>query len=479
MSPSRIACVLLLFALFSPQTACSKAKEGTAQLPAVAGAFYPGGTAELKELVGKLLAEAPKRQFDGEIIGLVAPHAGYEYSGPIAAAAFKQVEGKRYARVVVLGLSHRVPVAGAALSTRDLYRTPLGDIPIDTGAVQKLIAEHPWAKDDQAPYAQEHSLEVELPFLQMALGDFKLVPIIVGTHDPAMLDVIARGLIDAFPGDDTLFVASSDLSHYLPYKEAEAADRATLALVTDRDAKAYYEGVMKDEAKLCGSAPVSILKRIAEKRNAKLVLVEHANSGDTAGDKSRVVGYAAIAAIAPPAGVPEKQREELLKLARATVVARVTGKKLPSLPGDPALQKDGAAFVTLRKGGALRGCIGQILATGPLGRSVQAMAVAAATEDPRFKPVGPEELKQIDIEISVLTPPEPLPDPQAVRVGTDGLILEKGRHRGVLLPQVPVEQGWTKAQYLDGICQKSGLPPGCAKDATLRRFQAVVFGEKP
>ncbi len=484
----RIVVVVMIFlaiAIAAQQAACKKSareapKAATIQAPAVAGQFYPGSREELSRIVDADLARAPLKRFDGDIIGLIVPHAGYQYSGKIAAAAFKQVEGKSYKRVVVMGLSHHVPVYGAALSTRDAYRTPLGDIPIDTEAVKSILKNYSWANDDQRVYEVEHSLEVELPFIQTALKDFKLVPIIIGANDPMLLDKIAVALDSMFPGDDTLFVASTDLSHYHPYNEATELDRRTIGFITDSKLDDYADAVAAEKAQLCGSSPVYVMKKIAQLRGAKLSLIQYANSGDTTGDRSRVVGYGAIAAVVPEkaGSLGDTQKKELIKLARATVDAHVAGKKLPPLPDDPALKSPGAAFVTLKKHGELRGCIGQIIAQGPLDRTVQDMAVAASSQDPRFPPVRPEELKDIDIEISALTPPEPLVDPLAVRVGTDGLIIEKGMYRGVLLPQVPAEQGWNKTQYLEGIARKAGLPPDAWKDAKLMRFQAIVFGEK-
>lgn len=474
------AATLLLLLL--PAQACSNAR-GPATKPAaiqaavVAGSFYPADVGLLKAEVAKFLAQAPAKPIDGTILGIIAPHAGYQYSGPIAGAAFKQVEGRDYARVVVMAPSHHAAVEGAALSSRDLYRTPLGDIPIDTAAVQGLLGKYRWAKDDQAPYAQEHALEVELPFLQTVLKGFQLVPMIIGMQHRETLDAIADGLAETFPSEDTLFVASTDLSHYLTYEKATADDRRTIGIMCEKDTEAFANGVATEEAKLCGAAPVYVLKRLAEKRGAKFQLIEYANSGDTAGDKSRVVGYAAIVAVVPPS-IGDVQKKALLRLARETLAAHVTKKKLPPLPNDPVLTKDGAAFVTLKKRGELRGCIGHIIARQPLGKTVQEMAVAAASEDPRFPPVRAEELPEIDVEVSVLTAPTELRDPLSVRVGTDGLIIEKGSNRGVLLPQVPTEQGWNRDQYLDGICHKAGMQDGCWKDAKLYRFQAIVFGEK-
>lgn len=475
--------VFLTASLLFPLSACSGSKEKTEkaeliQKPVVAGMFYPARRSVLKKEVLRFISKAPKKSFDGEIIGLVSPHAGYRYSGPVAGAAYKQVEGQGFTRVVVIAPSHRLPFSGVAFPPADVYRTPLGNIPIDVDSVRKLVSRHKWAFVDQRPYNVEHSLEVQLPFLQVALGRFSLVPMIVSRADKKMLDAIAQALNDAFPHGGTLFVASTDLSHYQPYEKAMKLDRDTIALVCDRSPEKYYKAVQTNDARLCGSLPVYILKRITEIRKGRLELIEYANSGDTAGDRSRVVGYAAIAAVVPPCDLSDSQKETLLKLSRDTLVAHVGKKAIPPLPDDPHLKHDGAVFVTLKKGGALRGCIGHILARGPLDSSVRDMTIAASSGDPRFPPVRPEELDDINIEISVLSPPRELADPEAVRVGTDGLIIQEGSKQGVLLPQVPTEQGWTKEQYLEGICRKADLPPDAWHTAKFLRFQATVFSEQ-
>ena len=476
-----ISLALSIVVLAAPQVACKRSK-GTAtkgssvQKPVVAGTFYPADGKVLRGLVERMLREAPSRQLGGKLVGVIAPHAGYRYSGGIAATAFKQMEGKGYTRAVVMAPSHRVAFRGAALSTFDYYRTPLGDIPIDTEAVKGLVERYGWAVADPRPFEVEHALEVELPFLQVVLGDFKLIPIIVGDASRVELNAMAQALNDEFADRETVFVISSDLSHFHDYEVAQDKDRVTIDMICDRTPDEFFDAVGKDVAELCGSRPVYIMKRIAKMRNATLEFLQYANSGDTSGERSRVVGYAAIAVVVPE-GLGAKQKGELLALARATLVARVKGKKLPALPDDPVLKEDAAAFVTLKKRGQLRGCIGQIIARGPLDRAVRDMTVAAATSDPRFPPVRPEELKDITVEISVLTHPERLSDPLAVRVGTDGLIIEQGMHRGVLLPQVPEEQGWDKKQYLQGICRKAGLPSDAWKRAKIERFQAIVFGE--
>jgi len=476
-----VSAIALVALLLAPHAACKRSNGGAkggaeVQKSCVAGTFYPADASSLRGMVERMLARAPSKRLDGRLIGVIAPHAGYRYSGGIAASAFKLLKGKGFERAVVIAPAHRVAFDGAALSPYGHYRTPLGDIPIDMEAVSRLVKGNPWAKADAKPFDGEHALEVELPFLQVALGEFKLVPIVVGRMDKDRMDEMAQVLEAQFGDASTVFVISSDLSHFHDYETAQDKDSKTIEEICGDTPEGFLLAVGNDVAELCGALPVYIMKRIAQIRGAKLELLSYANSGDTTGGRSRVVGYASIAVVQPE-GLGRRQKEELLSLARKTVEAHVRGKKLPPLPQDPALRRDGAAFVTLKKGGMLRGCIGQIIATGPLDRTVQRMAISAASSDPRFPPVRPDELGNIDVEISVLTPPEELKDPLSVRVGTDGLIIEKGMRHGVLLPQVPTEQGWDKMQYLQGICRKAGLSPDAWKRAKLMRFQAIVFGE--
>ncbi len=486
-------CMVFLICLLYAEAGCSRSKTSPSESentrldtiePVVAGQFYPSDRARLKEQIDGYLNKTKISPIEGDIIGLIAPHAGYQYSGPIAAAAFKQIEGRHYDIVVVIAPSHRIPFDGIALTTKDFYETPLGKIPIASDLSKKLITENAWAKDEIRPYLVEHSLEVELPFLQSVIKNFKILPLITGLDQTFDVEKVASALNQILPGKNVLFVASTDLSHYHPYEVAVKKDKKTISLIEDMDV-AQFENAAKDNtAELCGQKPVSILMALAKLKGGSARLIHYANSGDTAGDKSRVVGYAALAFVVTQKDKPQKdkltesQKNTLLKIARQAIEAEVLGKKQPLVNvDDPFLDMPGAAFVTLKKKGELRGCIGHIFAVEKLALSVRDNAIAAATHDPRFDPVRPDELKDISIEISVLTHPEPLSNPLDVRVGIDGLIISKGFNRGVLLPQVPIEQGWNKEQFLEGICRKAGLPPDAWKDARLERFQAIIFSE--
>ncbi len=250
--------------------------------PAVAGSFYPADASELGNLVDRLLAQAKPRNLKG-LRALVCPHAGYEFSGPIAASGFKQMAGLAVERVVVMAPSHHVPFSGVAIPDVDALRTPLGDIPMSPWA-RVLAQQSPFAIDS-GPHAREHALEVELPFLQRVLGRFELVPLVFGEVDEAMVARQLNAGLDA----RTFVIASSDLSHYYPYEKAVQLDRGTVEAIVRLD----VDRLAQREA--CGRSPVLALVHLARLRGWKTELLDYRNSGDTAGDRSRVVGYAAVA----------------------------------------------------------------------------------------------------------------------------------------------------------------------------------------
>jgi AmmeMemoRadiSam system protein B/AmmeMemoRadiSam system protein A len=460
----------------------------------VAGQFYPADPAALAAAVDEAVDRAPDHPVPEPLLGLLVPHAGYVYSAQAAGHGYRALRGRRLARVVVLAPAHRVGAPYAATLGRPSYATPLGELPLDGPTIQRLRQAAPeLVRDDERLFAREHSLEVQLPFLQRVLPGVPLVPLVLGDRDPGLVLGLARALHATLgPGDDFVVLASSDLSHYLPAAAGDAADARTLALVAAGDPQALLAAARTEEAQLCGAGPVAVLLELLRLRGGGEVRpLFHNHSGDASGDRARVVGYGVVAfggrpgaraaTLAPPAEYRLTRAEEqrLLRLARLTVEAWVTDRrKLDEAPPPGPLAAPGAAFVTLKQRGQLRGCIGHTEARLPLWQTVQEVARAAATEDPRFAPVRPAELPTLAYEISVLTPLQPLPDPREVRVGTDGLLVTGGGRRGLLLPQVPTEQGWDREQFLAHTCRKAGLPPDCWQgEATFQRFQALVFGE--
>ena len=465
--------------------------------PAVAGAFYPESAETLSDDLAALLRAArpvgPEQPLPK---ALIAPHAGYVYSGPIAANAYARMAAARgrIKRVVLLGPTHRVAIEGLALPAAQGLRTPLGVVPVDMEAVAALST-FPQVTVSAQAHAREHSLEVHLPFLQAVLGEFAVVPLVVGQASPELVaDVIER----LWGGAETLIVVSSDLSHYLTYTQARATDRETAhAILMRRPQLNHYQA--------CGATPVNGLLLVALRRGLKPQLFDVRNSGDTAGDHSRVVGYASMGFFEPEVMAASEQPREasepsepelsgqepslahirgevLLAIARAAI-GDMFGLRHPSDEGAAFLQEIGATFVTLTRQRALRGCIGTLQAHRTLLQDVKANAKAAAFLDPRFEPLTQTQFATTLVEVSVLSPSEPLEfasEAEAVsliRPGLDGLILEHGQRRGTLLPQV-WESIPEPSEFLRQLKRKAGLEESFwAADLRLRRYSVVKFRE--
>ena len=444
---------------------------------AVAGMFYPADARVLRETVRSLLHGAgPPRDPASWPKAVIVPHAGYVYSGATAAKAFAQLAPGRgtIRRVVLLGPVHRVPVIGLALPGSPAFRTPLGTIPVDEEAMRNCTRLTQVLISPRA-HAMEHSLEVQLPFLQEVLGDFTLLPLAVGDATPRQ---VAEVLEHVWGGPETVIVISSDLSHYLPYEASRAKDSATVDTILKGAATLDHE-------QACGATPVNGLLLAAPRHGLAPRLLHLCNSGDTAGDKSRVVGYASIAFDqASRAGdeVPEDAGATLLPIARAAI-AGALGHRHEAAEGAAWLQALRASFVTLRHRGELRGCIGSIEPQRTLLADVKRNAVAAALHDARFPSVQANEFAQVRIEVSLLTTPLPMvvrDEGEAIaslRPGQDGVILRWGSRRATFLQQV-----WDEVpdphEFLVRLKHKAGLP-GDFWDDTIRleRYSVRKWGE--
>jgi AmmeMemoRadiSam system protein B/AmmeMemoRadiSam system protein A len=447
--------------------------------PAVAGMFYPGEQSVLAQDVEAMLDEANERPLGpGFPKALIVPHAGYIYSGPIAANAYALLKSARgiVRRVVLLGPCHRVAVRGLALPGADAFDTPLGRVPIDADAAS-LARSLPQVSDFPPTHAQEHSLEVQLPFLQSVLGEFGLVPFVVGD---ASAQEVAEVIDLLWGGPETLIVISSDLSHYHPYDEARKMDRSTvdaiLAMRTDID-----------HEHACGATPVTGFLAAARRRGLQPELLDVRNSGDTAGGAGRVVGYASVAFWEGGLSAYEEDHgRTLLTLAR-NGIASALGVRDSSAGGpalEPWLQEHRATFVTLKQAGELRGCIGSLHARRPLGTDVDANARAAALSDPRFAPLAAQDLGGIEVEVSVLSSPKRVlfADHQELvaqlRAGVDGLILAAEDRRGTFLPQV-WEQLPDPETFLAHLKRKAGLNEEFpTRRCAVWRYQVTKWSER-
>jgi len=417
--------------------------------PAVAGLFYPAEPAQLAYDVQHLLNEATPHELP--IKALIVPHAGYIYSGAIAATAYAALRpiAARIRRVVLLGPTHRVAVRGLALPDAEIFDTPLGRVMLDTQTMH-AIAHLPQISISSEAHLQEHSLEVQLPFLQTVLSDFTLLPLAVGM---ASADEVAEVLEAVWGGEETLIVISSDLSHYLPYSTAQRVDRETADSILE-----LHQPIAHDRA--CGGTPVSGLIVAARHHHLTPHLLDLRNSGDTAGSHDRVVGYAAFA-FTGEQPVSNEKGKTLLRLARAAI-AKELGFISQELPRTDWLEEPGATFVTLTLNDQLRGCIGSLEAYRPLIDDVRHNAAAAAFNDTRFDPLSKAEFDHVLVEVSLLSPPETIrfkneQDALAqLHPGKDGVILEYVSHRATFLPQV-----WAQLQqpqvFLAHLKNKAGL----------------------
>ena len=463
--------------------------------PNVAGGFYSADPKELSNDIDQYERSAGSVPADRKVLIAIAPHAGYPYSGPVAAYTFKAIAHNHYKTVVIIGPSHFFPFEGASIWSKGSFKTPLGIVPVDEGFAQALIKENPKLQFMPQVFEREHSVEVEIPFLQKTFEGIHIVPILMGEPDPKVCRDLATAL-DRLIGqrDDVLVLISSDMSHYYPYDVGNRMDALSLQAIKELDPKKFFEGCMSRKMEMCGFVPVTTALILARMRGIKHVeVLKHANSGDTSGDKSRVVGYSSVIFYTDLIGqtqakdevvgvLSQTQKNELLKIARNTIETFVkTGKILDIATKEARLNEVEGAFVTITKKGGLRGCIGNIIGQEPLYQTVRDMAVAAASQDPRFNPVTAAELKDIHVEISVLSKPRRVRDASEIQLGKHGVIVSDGNHQGVFLPQVATETGWSKEEFLSQLCsQKAGLPPDAWRDpnTALYVFTADVFSEK-
>lgn len=476
---------------------------------AVAGQFYPNEAGAITGKIQKYLKQVPaEKMIKGQVKAIIAPHAGYDFSGSVAAYAFKQLEGKKINTAVIISNSHKAYFDGIAIDDSDGWQTPLGTVAVDKALAEKLIAANSDIKYDGSIHKEDHILEVEIPFLQTVLaGDFKILPILFGNKDENGYKKLAEALKDNL-GPDDVVVVSTDMSHYPKYEDANKIDRETLEKIKSGTAEeladyikgAESAGYANEQTALCG---IDAVKTVLELKRLygwdKVEVLKYANSGEAPliGDKASVVGYGAIAITQTQNSKLKSQNENadtalfvgelnndeqktLLDIARQTVENYVKNGKVPEFViTDERLNQKQGAFVTLEKEGQLRGCIGQIVPSDePLWQVVRDMAVAACSEDNRFEQVSEDELDKLEYEISVLSAPEPIADWQKIKLGEQGVIIKKSGRSGVFLPQVATETGWSLEEFLSELCwQKAGLSPDCYKDKNTQilTFTAQVF----
>ena len=431
-----------------------------------------------------------------------------QYSGVVAASGYNQTDTKKaYKRIFILASSHRYSFDGAAIYDAGHFETPLGMAIVDLKLARELNEKYEVFTFNSQAHAQEHSIEVQLPFLQYRFGNnFTFIPILLGTHSAGDCRKIADALRPYF-NEENLFVVSTDFSHYPEYDQACMVDKQTAEAIVSNSAETFINSINRNMEKnipnlatcVCAwPAVLTLLYLTEDDPSIDVRLVDYRNSGDIEeADKSRVVGYNAISftrnektyntgegeqSMKPILfELSDKDKEALLSLARQTLSSYVRDRQIPPLnEGDfsPALRKPAGAFVTLNKDGQLRGCIGRFDPGEPLYKVVQDMTISASTRDYRFTPVTPPELEDIEIEISVLSPMTRIYDINQLELGKHGIYIKKGFHTGTFLPQVADKTGWTREEFLSHCARdKAGIGWDGWKDAELYTYEAFIFQE--
>ena len=464
----------------------------------VAGSFYPGNASELRETLGRLFSDAPPGEKGADIQAVIAPHAGYVYSGLVAAAAYNQIDkASDYKNIFILASSHHASFGKASIYNLGNYSTPLGEVMVNINIANELIDNYDCFTFYRNAHAREHSIEVQLPFLQYYFPEpIPIIPIVLGTHSPEICREIAEALSSYF-NKDNLFVVSADFSHYPDYLSAKKVDSLTAESICSGSPEKFLATIKSNsELKIPGLATsmcawpagLSLLYLAENQPGLQFRKVFYQNSGDSKvkAGRSEVVGYNAIVLARDKAfgesGFSYEERNILLGIARKTLNEYIPGWKTADLKeGDfgPALRQQTGAFVSLKKAGKLRGCIGTFRPDEPLYKLIQLLTISSATEDTRFLPVQAGELDDITIEISVLTPLKKIKNVSEICLGKHGIYLKKNGHSGTFLPQVAVEQGWSLEEFL-GRCarDKAGLMWDEWKEAEIFIFEAIACSEK-
>ena len=466
--------------------------------PAVAGAFYPAEPNVLRQTVSGYINDAKVENVDSKLMGLIAPHAGYVYSGAVAGYSYKAIKNPDDIETIILmGPSHRAAFVGISVFPGGVYQTPLGELTIDDEIAGEFLSANENIRYIPQADTLEHSIEVQLPFIQTVFKNVKIVVAIFGSPDQGADESFIKKAVEIAAKKKVLFIASSDFSHYYDYKTAQSMDKSGIESILKMSDVELLHKNYKKESELCGIYPVLTLIKIMNRiGGTDARLLKSANSGDVpVGDKAQVVGYASVAFYESDkkskkeevkSDVPDDkklnkdEKKKLLKIARDTVYEYVKTKKRykpASITEEKLLTKNGA-FVTIKEKGELRGCIGNFVSDKPLYETIIDMAISAATQDPRFPPIVEKELDKLELEISVLSPLRKISDVNEIEVGKHGIYIIKGYNRGVLLPQVATEYGWDRLTFLEQTCRKAGLGKNEWKEgADIMIFDAQVFSE--
>jgi len=492
-----ILCLAGLLSLPGLTWSQDKARENHRR-PAFAGSFYPATEQQLSAALDSYFEQAQEARLEGRVRTLIVPHAGYDYSGIVAASGYKSIPADtKYENIFIIASSHREQFKGASVYAAGNYLTPLGEAEVNRQIASQLIKEHKTITYLPKAHDREHSIEVQVPFIQHYFTDTPpIVPIVMGSSSLAAARDLAAALLPWFTPEN-LFIISSDFSHYPSYKDAQRIDQLTGEAIMTKDPETFYsalrknsgEGVRNLATPSCGWSSIMTMLYMADRQEQiEISPVLYRNSGDAPiGDKQRVVGYWAIAGHDKMPGdisytLSNEEKEMLLAISRNTLETYLNSGTLAEIdPGEisKTLKRPAGAFVSLYMGGRLRGCIGNFAPEKPLYLVVQEMTLAAALNDRRFAQVEASELPYITIEVSVLSPMQQISSIEEFQLGKHGIYMSKDGKSGTFLPQVAQSTGWSTEEFLGHLARdKAGLGYEDWKDADLFVYEAIVFGEE-
>jgi AmmeMemoRadiSam system protein B/AmmeMemoRadiSam system protein A len=505
---NKLLCCFFLLLIFTSCKADNQSikssKDDSVRQPVFAGQFYPADSTLLLKQIKVFMENANPGKIENAV-AVIVPHAGYIYSGQIAADAYCQVKQNKYDLIIILGTNHTTAgFSGISIYPEGAFGTPIGAAKIDNLTAEKLLKADNDVNTDLTIHAKEHSIEVQIPFIKYLFPEAKILPIIVGDPDIKMCSRFSKALADIVRNKKVLIVASSDLSHYPAFDDAVKTDDRTLKTISSlnpekivSDMNSHLEkGIPQLVTCACGEAPILAAIETAKELGAgRVSIISYSNSGyNSIGSVDRVVGYGAVVISKgeriQPIDIDSLETSDSYKLtasdkktllmhARKTLKQYFSTQSFPLLRNmDHKLKIKRGCFVTLKKDGELRGCVGRMTANVPLCTIVGTMTLQAAFNDNRFTPLNEEELSNLEIEISVLTPFKQIKNADGIILGRDGVVIKKGGRQAVFLPQVAAETGWSKEEFLNQLCYKAGLNPGDWKNAELFTFQADVFSEK-
>ncbi|MCU0846496.1 MAG: AmmeMemoRadiSam system protein B [Spirochaetes bacterium] len=500
---------IFIFIVFVGFLVCNSKSGREVKSASLAGTWYPSDPVRLEKTISSLYKKTMPVNSSCSPLVLILPHAGYQYSGQVAANGYESVKNKAPDVILIMAPSHRGRIKGCALHPAEFFETPLGRIKTAKD-INPLLLKNSLFRTDGGAFENEHAIEIHLPLIQglyekTALRKTPVLPILVGDIGPAESESIARTIAAALSSfKNPLLIVSSDFTHYgerfgfTPFagpdkvvrEKIKKLDFGAIGFIKKKDPEGFSKYLDNTGATICGRNPILIAVSLPI-NGFKAGIIDYNTSGNITGDFKNTVSYAAIficgkigtaeAEARPRDFLSNSDKKFLLGIARKNLESRLfrNNPYNPDKSQIPASCKTRAGvFVTIKKAGELRGCIGYIEGLKPLYKAVLDNSFNAGFRDPRFNPLAKNEFRDLKLEISVLTPPEPVKSVDEISIGRDGLIIEKGMRKGIFLPQVAVEWNWDLDQYLANLCRKAGLAEGeWKKGASLYRFEAIVFSE--